>query len=124
MLFIKESSNKINKCKCYYIAILICFFGCNSNRIPEYLRTDSISNHCFIEHFNCRSGGVYSGDTYICYITDSNSFRKKIDIYDDDEIVECKIKDGKAIVKIRPRNIYGLEEIIRVRCYEYIIPSL
>ncbi len=115
----KKSALKSGLDVCISVCLIMFNLGCDLNTKQNYIRTDRISSNCFVEHFIARKGGVFTGNTYVCYITDSISFRNKIDSYDDDETIEYSVKKNFVVVKIKPKRIYGIEDKIRERSFVY-----
>ncbi len=105
------------------IFLLLLFTACVNEDSFEYLRTDILGNGYYVERYIYCRGGVYAGDSYICFLTDSAGFRKKIDIYDDDEILEYLVEDEKITIVIRPYKIYGFEDVLRKRKFVFKTPK-
>ena len=115
----KKSALKSGLDVCISVCLIMFNLGCDLDTKQNHIRTDRISSNCFVEHFIAKKGGVFAGNTYVCYITDSISFRNKIDLYDDDETIEYSVKKDFVVVKIKPTRIYGIEDKIRERSFVY-----
>jgi hypothetical protein len=81
--------------------MLILFQSCTNNyRKDNHIATFEIDEGVYNEKFQVFSGGVFAGDSYSQYITDSISFRKYIGtIYHDDEKMYCEML-STDIVKV------------------------
>ena len=66
---------------------LLCFlcFSCinKRDRSHHFVNTSICDGQLFREKFRVCQGGVYAGDTYADYVTDSASFRTFIGIHND-----------------------------------------
>ena len=92
---------------------LLFLAGCyNDNSKKEHKNTELIGNDIYCETYRVFGGGVYGGDVYSEYLTDSISFRYFVGSYDDDnnlaytlegDTIEIKhvsydTKDGSVII--------------------------
>lgn len=56
---------------------MLFLFGCGSNDCCEHLYTETLSEKIYIEKYRTYCGGVYAGEAYTSYVTDSTTFRFK-----------------------------------------------
>ena len=77
--------------------------------MKNYYGSSVISDGVYLEVYKTYSGGVFSGDSYSFYITDSLNFRKLVAItnHDDERIKRSFVNGEILIVKVK---VYGRNE--------------
>ena len=97
----------------YFISVLLIFWGVllgilfifilltysSSDNDVVYSKSRKIGDNLFVETYQIYHGGVYDGDAYEIYLTDSLCFRKKLGDYDDHDWPNVTIKGDKVVVK-------------------------
>ena len=73
-------------------------FNSSDNDIV-YSKSRKIGDNLFVETYQTYHGGVYDGDAYEIYLTDSLFFRKKLGDYDDHDWPDVTVRDDLVIVK-------------------------
>lgn len=119
LLYLKKHNTSIVAVIIIYTFLLVFVTSCDSVKEKEHLRTDKISNELYVEHYIMEKGGVFVGNTYVCYLTDSSKYYKKIDVYYDDEDVIYSVQGPIVVISIKPDRCYGFEDIFRERHYKY-----
>lgn len=76
---------------------LFTYILSNSNK--TYVNSKRITNNLFVETYQVYHGGVYDGDAYEIYLTDSLFFRKKLGDYDDHDWPSLTVRGDIVIVK-------------------------
>ncbi len=71
---------------------------CGKYSKNNYFATRFISSGLYVEIFQVYSGGVYAGNSYSYYLTDSINFRIYIGTeYHDDEMLLCELIDSDTV---------------------------
>ncbi|MBQ6725414.1 MAG: hypothetical protein IJQ89_02450 [Bacteroidales bacterium] len=80
----------------FIFALLV---GACSEKEMEHVRTEQIADSLYVETYQTYFGGVWAGDSYEVYLTDSTSFRKLLGDYDDHLWpAEYKVLAGDVII--------------------------
>lgn len=92
----------------FFLIILSFLFNCcnlgnKKHSKNNHIATFKIGDNLYNEKFQIYFGGVYAGDSYIEYITDSINFRKYIGTYNDDEWMIYK--KNNQFIDVYKRNI-------------------
>lgn len=83
-----------------FLGVLFLLFTCHSSdNNKTYINSQKIGDNLFVETYQTYHGGVYDGDAYDIYLTDSLSFRKKLGNYDDHDWPDVTIRDDRVVVK-------------------------
>lgn len=97
----------------YFILVLLSIWGLllgvlfvfiwytlsSSDKDIIYSNSRIIGDNLFVETYQTYRGGVYDGDAYKIYLTDSVSFRKKLGDYDDHNWPSLTVSGDKVIIK-------------------------
>ena len=86
----------------YFLFIVFIFallVGACSEKEMKHIRTEQIADSLYVETYQTYFGGVWAGDSYEVYLTDSTSFRKLLGDYDDYLWpAEYKVLGGDVII--------------------------
>ena len=115
------------------IGVVIVFFmiffflsNCvNKYSKDNYIATFKMDKGIYEETFQIYSGGVYAGDSYTSYITDSVNFRKLMGVYNDGEMMLYKIDNQcidvykciRDIEKLPDGRLRGYNDTIKMITY-------
>ncbi|MBP7101930.1 MAG: hypothetical protein KBA86_01645 [Bacteroidales bacterium] len=108
------------------LIILLFLYNCtNKYSKDNYIATFQVKEGIYEETFQIYSGGVYAGDSYTSYITDSVNFRKLIGVYDDGEMMLYKINDQfidvyksiRGVEKLPNGGLRGYDDTIKITSY-------
>lgn len=99
-----------------WILILLCL-GCidKSDRSRHFGNATICDGHYAREIFIVFQGGVYGGDTYTDYVTDSATFRTYMGIHNDASGYIYRCSDGSLIVEKFENSVSGKAVIISTR---------
>lgn len=64
----------------------------------DVVRVLKLSDSLYKETYRIYGGGVYGGDVYATYITDSTSFREYLGKYGDHDMIFCKMSMDSSCV--------------------------
>jgi len=83
-----------------FMAIVV--LSCTSREKSEgrFLRTKTIKKGLYLECYEMTKGGVFAGNTYGYYLTDSNHYSQFIGFADDNEIVDYRFESDSSIIII------------------------
>jgi len=85
-----------------FIAISLCVLCCTNCSRRKHISTREISPGLYREKVLTYSGGVFAGDSYRVYITDSVNFRVYVGAEEhDDEIIRIGITDNSWISVVK-----------------------
>ncbi|MBQ4441778.1 MAG: hypothetical protein II899_06730 [Bacteroidales bacterium] len=79
--------------------IFILYTHSSSDKDIIYSNSKIIGDNLFVETYQTYRGGVYDGDAYKIYLTDSMSFRKKLGDYDDHDWPNVTVSGDIVVVK-------------------------
>ena len=81
-----------------FMAIVV--LSCTSKDKSEgrYLRTKSLKKGLYLECYEMTKGGVFTGNTYGYYLTDSNQFLQFIGFADDNEVVDYRFENDSSVI--------------------------
>ena len=81
-----------------FIATVV--LSCTSKDKSEgrFLRTKTIKNGLYLECYEMDKGGVYTGNTYGYYLTDSNQFSQFIGFAGDNEVVDYRFGNDSNVI--------------------------
>lgn len=79
--------------------IFIVFTYNSSDNNIVYSESRKIGDNLYVETYLIYHGGVFDGDTYEIFLTDSLFFRKKLGNYDDHDWPDVTVRDDIVIVK-------------------------
>ena len=79
--------------------IFILYTHSSNDKDIIYSNSRTIGDNLFVETYQTYRGGVYDGDAYKIYLTDSISFRKKLGDYDDHNWPSITVRGDKVIIK-------------------------
>lgn len=82
--------------KFVFTLLLLCASCTSKYSKKNYRGAEKIEGSgCFLECYQTYSGGVFAGDSYSYYLTDSVNFRAfGITKYHDDELIRVSFNDG------------------------------
>jgi len=106
-----------------FFAFLIVFCACSENinySKDNHFTTHTIKKGLYLEFYQTYAGGVYGGDVYTVYLTDSVSFRKYVgkESYDDQRIYGKEVdEDTYVVYKVEARLFSNKEKIIEKKTY-------
>lgn len=79
--------------------IFILYTHSSGDKDIVYSNSRIIGDNLFVETYQTYRGGVYDGDAYEIYLTDSISFRKKLGDYDDHDWPNVTVSGDIVVVK-------------------------
>ncbi len=92
--------------------ILLIFCSCGQNNKLVYSSTLDADKRIFLEKYKTFAGGVFAGNSYKYYLTDSLNFKIKIaETNFDDERIEFVLKDQEL-------KIIKLQKILDISKYQ------
>jgi len=106
-----------------FFVFLIVFCACSENinySKDELFTIGTIREGLYRESYRVYAGGVYGGDVYTYYLTDSVSFRKYVGkkLYDDQRIYCEEVDEDTYIVyKVEARIFSDKEKIVEKKRY-------
>ena len=80
-----------------FIIILITYNSSDNDMV--YSKSRKIGDNLYVETYQIYHGGVFDGDAYEIYLTDSLYFREKLGDYDDHDWPNVTVRDGIVIVR-------------------------
>lgn len=100
----------------FLVFVVIVFTSCISTDKSDgrFLQTVPLKNGLFLENYEMDRGGVFAGNTYGYYLTDSNQFLEFIGFADDNDIIDYQFnKDSSVIVfTIKPSDTETHEGLV------------
>ena len=83
-----------------FFVIVLLLVSCVSKYSKEHhVSTIRMGQSLYIEKFKTYSGGVFAGDSYSYYLTDSMTFRKYVGtVFHDDEQISCKLIGSNIVL--------------------------
>lgn len=102
MLHVKMIKNRIHIILFAFILITSCT-SCKKQK--TYMRAEQINDSLYVETYQIYSGGVFDGDSYGIYLTDSIYFREYLGCYDDHKWPLIVKKDDIVIIKWRDAHL-------------------
>lgn len=99
-----------------WFTIILILSGCHKNAsMKNHYKTELLIEGLYCETYRVFGGGVYGGDVYAEYLTDSVSFRFFVGKYDDNHNLAYEINKDTIIVKhLSYSNIDGAVVINKV----------
>lgn len=79
--------------------IFILYTHSSNDKDIVYSNSRTIGDNLFVETYQIYHGGVYDGDAYEIYLTDSMLFRKKLGDYDDHDWPNVTVSGDIVVVK-------------------------
>lgn len=83
---------------CVILSISILCMACSRVK-PKYARTYKVSENLYIETYQIHFGGVFDGDSFVAYLTDSMYFRKELGDFDDHDWPDAVVTGDRIIIK-------------------------
>ena len=104
--------NKLKYFKTYFLCTL-AIISCNTKYSKKnHIGTSKIANSIYLEVYSTYEGGVFAGNSYSYYLTDSVNFRELvIAVNNDDETIKRDFKDGLVYFY----KIASIEDTIEVK---------
>lgn len=99
------------------LLFMVFISGCSNKYSKEnYISTYNIGNGLYKETFQVYSGGVFAGNSYSYYLTDSINFRIYIGTkYHDDERFLCELSNPKTVKA--SKVLFHTDDTIEVNYY-------
>ena len=88
----------------YLLTLFSCYDETDKSRYDT--TTEVCDGSLFVETYIVYDGGVYGGQTYADYLTDSTNFNVFIGTYDDDEILSYKCQGDSIYISFASINHY------------------
>ena len=109
--------------KKFFLPLILFFVSCSEQ--IDYSKDDHFSTHkikkgLYLEFYIVYAGGVYAGDVYTVYLTDSASFRKYVVTkpYDDQRVYSEEIDtDTYVVYKVEDGLFSNKERILEKKIY-------
>lgn len=98
------------------VFLIICCSSCKRQHV--YVDTETIDDSLYMETYQIYFGGVFDGDAYAIYLTDSTNFRAYLGDYNDhlwpriivqDDAVKIKWQDVKLMHRKFRYNLKSLK---------------
>lgn len=86
--------------------LVIVVLSCTSKDKSEgrFLRTKTLKNGLYLECYEMTKGGVFSGNTYGYYLTDSDHYSQFIGFVGDDEVVDYRFENDSSVIIFTTKN--------------------
>lgn len=89
----------------FMLAIVV--LSCTSKDKSEgrFLRTKTLKKGLYLECYEMAKGGVFSGNTYGYYLTDSNRYLQFIGFVGDNEVVDYHFENDSSVIFFTTKTI-------------------
>lgn len=86
--------------------LVIVVLSCTSKDKSEgrFLRTKTLKKGLYLECYEMNKGGVFSGNTYGYYLTDSNQYLQFIGFIDDNEVIDYHFENDSSVIIFTTKN--------------------
>lgn len=90
----------------FFIPVFMFVVMIASNCTPKdksegrFLRTETLKNGLYLECYEMTKGGVFTGNTYGYYLSDSNNFLQFIGFASDNEVIDYRFEKDSSVIII------------------------
>lgn len=90
----------------FFILVFMFVVMIASNCTPKdksegrFLRTETLKNGLYLECYEVTKGGVFTGNTYGYYLSDSNNFLQFIGFAGDNEVIDYRFEKDSSVIII------------------------
>lgn len=86
--------------------LVIVVLSCTSRDKSEgrFLRTKTLKKGLYLECYEMTKGGVFSGNTYGYYLTDSNHYLQFVGFVGDNEVVDYRFENDSSVIIFTTKN--------------------
>ena len=95
---------------CLYVLLFVFMatvvFSCTSKDKSDgrFMRTIPLKNGLYLECYEMEKGGVFAGNTYGYYLTDSNQLLQFIGFAGDNEVVDYRFENDSSVIIFTTKN--------------------
>lgn len=81
-----------------FMAILVVSCTSKDRSEGRFLRTISLKKGLYLECYEMDKGGVFTGNTYGYYLTDSNHYLQFVGFADDNEVIDYRFENDSSVI--------------------------